>query len=627
MKELVGKILENRYRIQEIIGVGGMAVVYKAVDLRDDKTVAIKVLKQEFFEDPSFKTRFVNESKAIAMLSHENIVKIYDVGLNDDLYFIVMEYIDGITLKQYIEQEERLPWREALHFIAQILSALGHAHSMGVVHRDIKPQNIMLLSNGSIRVTDFGIARISNNNTNTMSEKAIGSVHYISPEQVSGNKADFRSDIYSVGVILYEMLTGVTPFDAESPLSVALMQLQSEPKRPRAINPEIPEGLEEITLKAMNKDPKLRYQSTEEMLADIERFKRDPSARFEYKYFQDTAPTISMDTVKKARAAENPESAREEKRKTYVGVLTGILAAFVLIALVIGGVMLAMNQGGGSSGDEVTLPSLLGEVYDAEALKLKYPDFVILEDASKNSEEYEAGQIMEQSPKAGMNIKKGGEVHVTVSLGAKEVEISDYKNQNYRTAELALRNLGLVVEKEEEYSDEVAEGYVIRTDPEKGSMVADGATIRVYVSKGAEVAKNPMPNVVGKTEKEAVKELGEIGIVPVIKQTDSDKAAGTVLEQSVKEGAEVTANTAVELTVSNGASAPSEKEISIVLPADRESFTVVVKLDGATVHEGAHTSAEKVLKLTLSGRGTKILEVFIDGELLSASSGFVNFDE
>ena len=270
MENYVGKRLDGRYEVQEIIGVGGMAVVYKAYDSIDDRVVAVKILKDEFLANEEFRRRFKNESKAIAVLSHPNIVKVFDVSYGDRLQYIVMEYIEGITLKEYIEQVKTVSWKESIHFITQILRALQHAHDKGIVHRDIKPQNIMLVQNGNIKVTDFGIARFSRSETRTMSDNAIGSVHYISPEQARGDITDDKADIYSVGVVLYEMLTGQVPFQSDTSVSVAIMQLQAEPRRPTDINNSIPSGLEQITMRAMQKKVEDRYQSAAEMLLDIE---------------------------------------------------------------------------------------------------------------------------------------------------------------------------------------------------------------------------------------------------------------------------------------------------------------------------------------------------------------------
>ena len=282
MDKNIGKKLDGRYEITELIGVGGMAEVYKGVDVIDNKTVAIKILKKEYAENEEFLRRFRNESKAIAVLSHPNIVKIYDVGFSEKIQYIVMEYIDGITLKEYIEEEKVLTWKDTVHFVIQILRALQHAHDKGIVHRDIKPQNIMMFTDGTIKVMDFGIAKFAREEGKTATDQAIGSVHYISPEQASGNVTDAKSDIYSVGAMMYEMLTGRKPFDSDNPVAIAVMHMHDIPERPRAINPDIPDGLEEIVLKAMEKAPEDRYQTTGDMIADIEKFKADPEMTFGY---------------------------------------------------------------------------------------------------------------------------------------------------------------------------------------------------------------------------------------------------------------------------------------------------------------------------------------------------------
>ena len=291
MENYVGKRLDGRYEIMEIIGVGGMAVVYKAFDNIDNRIVAVKILKDEYLTSEEFRRRFKNESKAIAVLSHPNIVKVFDVSYGDRLQYIVMEYVEGITLKEYIEQQGKVNIREAIYFVTQILRALQHAHDKGIVHRDIKPQNIMLISDGTIKVTDFGIARFSRSETKTMTDTAIGSVHYISPEQAKGSVTDAKTDIYSVGVVLYEMLTGKLPFQSDNAVSVALMQLQNEPTKPRELNPEIPIGLEQIVIRAMQKNPNDRYQSASEMLVDIDTYKRNPNVKFDYSYFADLGYT------------------------------------------------------------------------------------------------------------------------------------------------------------------------------------------------------------------------------------------------------------------------------------------------------------------------------------------------
>ncbi|MBQ3889454.1 MAG: serine/threonine protein kinase, partial [Clostridia bacterium] len=324
MENYVGKRLDGRYEMQEVIGVGGMAVVYKAYDSIDDRTVAVKVLKDEYLANEEFRRRFKNESKAIAVLSHPNIVKVYDVSFGDRLQYIVMEYIEGITLKEYIEQKGVLDWNEALYFVIQVLRALQHAHDKGIVHRDIKPQNIMLLQNGTIKVADFGIARFNHGETKTLSEKAIGSVHYMSPEQAKGEITDEKSDLYSVGVMLYEMLTGKLPFEAENAVSVALMQVQSEATPPRSINESIPIGFEQITMKAMQKTQKERYQSAAEMLRDLEQLRGNPMIKFDYPtYHVDSEPTryigriqTSENAVGSSRTKATASTSAEPKKQT-----------------------------------------------------------------------------------------------------------------------------------------------------------------------------------------------------------------------------------------------------------------------------------------------------------------------
>ena len=338
MDKYTGKRLDARYEIQELIGVGGMAVVYRAYDVVEDRIVAIKILKDEFLGNKEFIRRFKNESKAIAVLAHPNIVKVYDVSFGTKIQYIVMEYIDGVTLKEYISKQQSMDWKDAVYFTHQILSALNHAHEKGVIHRDIKPQNIMLLADGTIKVTDFGIARFSSNETQTMTDRAIGSVHYISPEQAKGSMIDEKADIYSVGVMLYEMLTGKLPFEADNAVSVAIMQMQSAPRKPTDINPEIPEGLEEITLRAMQKLPANRYSSAKEMMNDIEKFENDPQIHFNYKYFVDDNPTrFMMDGVNKDKSSygDNYNYRNEKKKKTKAGfIMGGIAAAVGLFALI-----------------------------------------------------------------------------------------------------------------------------------------------------------------------------------------------------------------------------------------------------------------------------------------------------
>lgn len=410
MDNYVGKRLDGRYELQEVIGVGGMAVVYKAYDNIDDRTVAVKILKDEFLASEEFRRRFKNESKAIAVLSHPNIVKVYDVSYGDKLQYIVMEYVEGITLKEYIEQQGVISWKETVHFTTQILRALQHAHDKGIVHRDIKPQNIMLLENGTIKVTDFGIARFSRSETRTMTDTAIGSVHYISPEQARGDITDDKSDIYSVGVVMYEMLTGQLPFQSDNSVSVAIMQLQTDPVKPREINSSIPEGLEQITMRAMQKNPKDRYQSAAEMILDLEEFKRNPSIKFDYSYFVDNEPTkfvdktapvtVPMATASDTRVIDNPQPAPEETNKTteknkMIPILSGIVIGFVAVLAI---VLICLYSFTDVFNRKLTVPKLINKNYAEEILgNDDYKNFVIKVNEVQNSF-YEPGQVYAQDP-------------------------------------------------------------------------------------------------------------------------------------------------------------------------------------------------------------------------------------
>ncbi|MDP4153179.1 MAG: protein kinase [Bacillota bacterium] len=613
MDNLTGKIINSRYRIQSVLGVGGMSVVYKAVDLTTDETVAIKVLKNEFLNDSQFRNRFKTESKVIEMLSSPNIVKIYNVGFNDDLYYIVMECIDGITLKQYIEQQGKLTWRETLYFITQILKALSHAHERGIVHRDIKPQNIMLLHDGTIKVTDFGIARMPGNQTNTITDRAIGSVHYISPEQVSGEKTDERSDLYAVGIMMYEMLTGKVPFDAENPVSVALMQMQNKPKPPKELVEDLPVGLEEIVLKAMSKNPENRYPTARAFLEDIEKFKQNPSIVFEYKYFPD-------DDKKFGKAIDNVKNRESspEKKKTATWALAGTITALVLIAA---GVIGALVAGGGKkASSDIAVPNLIGQSYDSVRANQEYKNFNIIESQTANNNDYDEGVIFAQSPSSGMTVKKGADIRVSVSLGKKKVTVPNLANFDYRQACIDLDKINLKYEIAREYNDTVMSDYVIRTDPGASQEVNEGDTIKIYVSLGKEIKKVKVPKLVDGTEEDAKKALESQKLVSNVTTVESDKPKGTVISQSIPADSEVDEGTVVGFQVSDGSKAPKTQKITISLPTNKESVLVEVYQSGKLVYNAAHQTSEKYVEVELSGNGTQTVEIYIDGTLQRAMS-------
>ncbi|MBR1779592.1 MAG: Stk1 family PASTA domain-containing Ser/Thr kinase, partial [Clostridia bacterium] len=452
MDKYVGKRLDDRYEIQELLGYGGMAVVYSAYDLEEKRTVAIKILKDEFINNKDFVRRFKNESQTISMLSHPNIVKVLDVSFGENLQYIVMEYIDGITLKDFIDQQGKIQWKDAVYFTTQILKALNHAHQKGVVHRDIKPQNIMLLRDGTIKVTDFGIAKFSSYETRTMTGKTIGSVHYISPEQARGDITDEKADIYSVGVMLYEMLTGKLPFEADNAVSVAIMQLQSNPKPPRMINAEIPEGLEEITIKSMQKNPKYRYESANEMLQAIDEFRKNPSIRFEYKYFNEDSPTkyiAAINSIKenKQKASYEDEYIEDENGKSKsskaISIILGVGIAVVMVSIVM---ILGLLTGWfGLDAKDVDVPNFIGkkvvDVVDNSGYKFQW-QIEYSYDASK-----EEGIIVDQNPKSGSKmVNEGSTITLTVNNSGAKINVPSIKGKNVDEAKAILKKAGFLYE-------------------------------------------------------------------------------------------------------------------------------------------------------------------------------------
>ncbi len=519
MDKYLGKRLDGRYEMRELIGVGGMAYVYKAYDAVDDRTVAVKILREEFLSNEEFTRRFRNESKAIAILNHPNIVKVLDVGFGERLQYIVMEYIDGITLKEYLDQRKDIRWKEAVHFAVQILRALQHAHDKGIVHRDIKPQNIMLLSDGTIKVTDFGIARLSRNElrATTEGEKAIGSVHYISPEQARGEITDEKADIYSVGVMLYEMLTGRLPFEADNAVSVAIMQMQSEPTMPHTLNEEIPEGLEQITMKAMQKDTAKRYQSAAELLSDIDEFKRNPSIKFAYTYFVDETPTRYVDAITRVRGENGEEDGEGDntpggkKKLSMVAILSAVAAAIVLVALAF--VLIFTKFFGGSGREEITVDNFVGMSYtDEVAVHENIQNYTVSVETGY-TDEYPEGYVYKQDPSAGTPIKMKGTLVLYISKGSRLEEVPTMTpGESANLVRSRLTQAGFKVTEVEESSLEVNKGTVIRLEPASGTQVQYGSEVFMYISTGEPVADPiDMPNVNGMEVGDATDKLVSAG--------------------------------------------------------------------------------------------------------------------
>ncbi|MCQ2440329.1 MAG: Stk1 family PASTA domain-containing Ser/Thr kinase [Clostridia bacterium] len=612
MDRYVGKRLDGRYEIEEIIGVGGMAVVYKAHDNVEDRTVAIKILKEEFVSNEEFIRRFKNESKAIAMLSHPNIVKVYDVSFGDLIQYIVMEYIDGITLKEYIERQGSLRWKDAVYFTVQILKGLQHAHDKGIVHRDVKPQNIMVLSDGTIKVTDFGIARFARSEQRTITDKAIGSVHYISPEQARGEKTDEKADIYSVGVMLYEMLTGKLPFQADSAVSVAIMQLQRDPQLPTEINASIPLGLEQITMHAMQKTLERRYQSAAEMLCDVERFKKDPSATFDYSYFVDNSPTKFVNTVMSSTPAsavadEDYEQEEVKEKNNMIPILAGIAATLIIAIIVLG--IIFIPRLFTSTGDEIACPKFVGLTLEEVKNNEEYKDkFKFTEEWDYDSE-YKYGYIFKQDPSDGKKLKKGAEITLYVSKGQSTIKVPDVygKTESYAVSEL--KSKGFVTEINEVADDDIESGLVVKTEPARTTVVAEGTKITVFVSTGKATKMVDVPNVIGLKQEKAVSDIKKLGLVPAIEKRDltsKDKYydAGYVISQNpdANSSSQVAEGTTVTIYVSTGVT-NYNFDLRADLPSDFKASTGTVSLweDGKLIKESETVAFSDISNYTFKG--------------------------
>ena len=620
MDSNIGKKLDGRYELLELIGVGGMADIYRARDIEEDRIVAVKILKTEFAGSDEFLRRFRNESKAIALLSHPNIVKIYDVGFTEKVQFIVMEYVDGITLTDYIEQQGVLKWRDSIHFTVQILKALQHAHDRGIVHRDVKSQNVMLLSDGTIKVMDFGIARFNRENNKTMSEKTIGSVHYISPEQARGDITDERSDIYSVGVALYEMVTGKKPFDGDTPVSIALMHMQSTPKKPTELNSTIPEGLEQIILRAMQKDPNHRYQTAGEMIKDLEELKKNPALIFEYKYNSTDGTTKYFDRPMQAGEPEKPRRKQmivtipdddydddydddddeyEERRSPLIPILFAVGTAFIIAAVFL--VLMLINRyfgensslptsganPGGSSdtsisvtaGEEMEMPNMIGMTW--EQAYSKYASYLNLV-AQQEWSEYEKDQIFDQELPEGRKVKVGTTITVKVSKGIKQVEVQDLTNRTVDAAGRQLKKDGFKVKKTYEESDDIAANCVIRTEPPAHEQAPQGSTVTLVISLGATETLMSVPKLTDMPIETALERCEEYYLVPEIEYVDTDEfEKGMVISQSIEPNEHVERNTEIILEVSTGEIAEKTKKFSFAIPNSAEGeFEFLYYIDG-----------------------------------------------
>ena len=685
MDQYIGKLLDNRYEVLERIGTGGMAVVFKGRDHRLNRLVAIKILKDDLAKDAEFRRRFHDESQAVAMLSHPNIMAVYDVSRSEQAEYIVMELIDGITLKQYMQRKGGpLSWKESLHFITQIMKALSHAHGRGIIHRDIKPQNIMVLRDGSIKVTDFGIARLASAAQSTLTQEALGSVHYISPEQARGSRIDGRSDIYSAGVVLYEMLTGRLPFEGDTPVSVAIQHINSIPLPPRELNPDIPEALETITMKAMAPRVENRYRSADDMLYDLEEFRKDPNIDLEYdpaKLFStpdvSDEPTQVIGTGARRRSGQGdtgPVRRRSREEVTYepdrsrkrqrAGMSVPLAVASILVFIIGIGVLLwvVFFSSSFESDNRHTVPNLYGMTVEEAMADPKVEGIFEIVEGGSVSSSLPAGQIVSQEPVAKQQVT--GEnltITVTVSAGEEAIYMPDLVNRDYLEAQQALLDLGISksnVTMVWEYSDEITKNNVTRTVPLADSALQPDTMVEIYVSQGPEVAQRTMLTVEGMTLSDA-KELleGEKGLGLVVKAvyTDSDKPKDTVLLQSIPAGTQVSEGTTVTLQVSNGSGGTSEEvpggvespvpedptpsaspspstdpdiktvQYSVTLPDGDPNDIVKVEVRGSGYDQSKEVSLlVREVVFNITGKGKQKFDIYFDGE--RGYSIEVNFD-
>lgn len=608
---LEGKVLGGRYEIINKIGNGGMATVYRATDLVLKRYVAVKILRDEFTTDEEFIRRFETEAQSAARLTHPNIVSIYDVGVDNGVYYIVMELIQGKTLKEIIVEERGpLPWKWSVNVAIQIASALEMAHKNNIIHRDIKPHNIIITEDGIAKVTDFGIAKAVSNSTITAFGTTIGSVHYFSPEHARGGYTDAKSDLYSLGVVMYEMVTGKVPFDADTPVSVALKHMQEDPIPPIEENPNLPEAIDKIIMKALKKDPMLRYQTATEMLQDLRMALKNPSGDFvEEVNYDATAKTQRISTRDYENANKNTK--KDSKFKEFIKehkALSIFLGIIILFCVAFGGTTLFLNI---TNPKEVELPNVVGLTQEeakktVEAQKLKF---------EVSSEEYntevEEGHVISQDPtymEKYNNVKEGSTVKVVISKGTEKTKVPKVAGMKEDEAIQALEDAKLKAEVIEETSKKVEEGYVISQETEANSEANAGDTVKIHVSTGTE--KSTVPYIVGKKQDEAKKELEDAGLtVTITNAEDSSKETGVVLKQSLDSGKIVDKGSAITITVN---SFEASKTISVSI--DVKSITGGYTESTTATNSTNSTSNENIVK-------TVSIEITSGGKTLWSDSG------
>ncbi|MFI3227048.1 MAG: Stk1 family PASTA domain-containing Ser/Thr kinase [Clostridia bacterium] len=662
MDRYIGKVLDDRYEIISAIGVGGMAYVYKARCRRLSRFVAIKILKQEFANDTEFKRRFKNESNAVARLSHKNIVNIFDVSNTEEVNYIVMELIEGITLKEYLIKKDHLDWKQTLFFSSQIAEALEHAHSRGIIHQDIKPQNIMLLRDGTLKVADFGIAKLENEGETKVIKEAIGSVHYVSPEQAKGNTIDTRTDLYSLGVVMYEMATGRTPYKGDTAISIVMQHINSLPAPPTSLNEEMPKSLEYVILKAMNPSLKNRYKTAGELIADIEKIKSNPHVIIEEEDSildgLNKTQVIGKEDLKIALAksrtdkfqrivdeeeeeyvkpAPKPKKTKTKAKKVvaeyddddddddddydYEPRKNGLI---IFLAMIV--VLVIVWYAGQFMFNKVFIeeipvsyaPSVVDMAYEDVMADEKYDEysFVISEQIYSDDP---AGTIIKQNPEAYVELALEGSVYLTLSLGPKTDAMPNLIEYDYNLAQIELGKLGITnIELEYDYDEEVEEGKVYKTSPVAYEDITANTAVTLYVSAGKELVLTKVPTLKGLTLEQAELNLEIAGLVlGEVTNEISESTEGTIIAQGVQSGTEVLTETVINVVIAEAAPVPviSQQTITVTIPQDSEYIyqLMEVYVDNTLAYSKEHSQFEGRFDVTIEGSGSAVVTIYSNG--------------
>ncbi|MDY3618104.1 Stk1 family PASTA domain-containing Ser/Thr kinase [Agathobaculum sp.] len=665
MDKYIGKLLGGRYEIIDVVGVGGMAIVYRARCHVLNRYVAVKILKDEYAKDADIRRRFSIESQAVAKLSHHNIVSVYDVGNDGGVDYIVMELMEGVTLKEYLQKKGHLSWQESLFFAQQIARALVHAHSRGIIHQDIKPQNVIILRDGTAKLTDFGIASFATTQETRVVQEAIGSVHYISPEQAKGSTIDYRTDIYSLGVVMYEMLTGKLPFEGETAIQVVMQHLNAVPLRPSEMQPGIPAGMDDIVMHAMCANISKRYATADELYADLERLKNNEHAQFTYERAHGTGETQVLGPEVQQAARRTPVSAERDRnaapRRSQTAVrekesffdrlgerpalAAGIaVAVFAVIALIVAGALILTGGGG----EKVKVPTFVGQYIDDVMENEEWTGNFTLKEAPQRVESTRPlGEILEQDIDSGKSVAKGAVITLTVSAGGDQVDNSysiptEFKGQTLEYVQTVLQKYDIPYKVEEEFSEDILAGGVIRTSPEAGEKLKKGETLILYVSKGKEIKETEVPNLYGQTKSAAEKMLTDAGLkLGSVNEVESDAAVGTVVWQSANKGSKVSEGAEISIQIAKAKEAPPDTpdnpddpnqggtddpgteppapttgtaSIPVVAPEDTESAHIVITLDGEVLFDAVREMPNGSVIVQVTGPlGSHQVQVSVDG--------------